>query len=707
MTLLGYLKTLINSLLYNLLNDDSLDTIMQKFFCLVLCIGSLLSYSTITYCAELTGQIVSDDALPLASVKFTVNGQVTETDLNGRFTVKAEDSKIYQLQIDQEGYYQSIQTFSHAELSRQLPKPFDIAPIGLVARKPGRTLFAFGGDVMLGRRFSQPKFGDPVLVHNDTKLEDAKSLLSAMKPYLALADLASVNLETQLGDEQLKKGAQKAITFYSPPEILAALSWAGVDYVSLGNNHTYDFLDKGLVTTLTALETSQLGYSGAGTNEEQALKPYIANVNQNNYALSAYVGWAGSANPNQVAASNKGGAALGTDENIKRVTQKVIKSNQIPIVQYHGSLEYTDQPTLTTEQRLKYAIDAGASLAVTHHPHVIQGFEIYKGKLIAYSLGNFLFDQDFYATSNSMLLYVWMDGETFHRAEIVPVYIKGYQPTPAMGLSRFQILKRLTELSSLRKTRIGSSGGHGIIDPVRQSLAESSNFSVDIAVKNQSIKALDNLPWHRALQSIGVDSNTQYRLGNALSNGGDFETHNLFQSAERGWQITGAVHSIVEMNANNAVKLELQGTPATFAMKAFTRIYQPGALNSFTLDIRAPKGTTVKLYWQGSKAGQRVEDALANNEKHLLKIKQLESSGWSTISADFMAPRVDHVGIRVIAEISGSGNAVLLDNCHLVEWNTAYTEAELPPYQDIRAKQASFIGFPAAYSGQLKISLRD
>lgn len=681
---------------------------MQKVVPLIFYVWSLISSSVMAASVELVGQIVSEQGSPLSSVQLNVNGNSVQTDSDGRYLIKTESVELYQIQIDENGYYPSLQTFSHAELISKQPKPFHIEPISLVARKPNRVMFAFGGDVMMGRRFSQPKFGDPILIHPQRKQEDTKALLRAMRPYLKLADFSSVNLESQLGNE-LKKGAKKSVTFYSPPEILDALTWAGIDYVSLGNNHTFDFLDAGLRTTLASLQESSLSYSGAGLNETEAINPYKVKIAEGEYALSAYVGWPGNVIPNQVAEANKGGAALGTEKNIRSSIDKARKSNQIPIVQYHGSLEYSDQPSLITEQRLKNAIDAGAALALAHHPHVLQGFELYNGKLIAYSLGNFIFDQYFYATSYSMLLYVWMDGDQLYRAEIVPVYIKGYQPTPATGMARFTILKRLSALSSLRNTHLSHSGGHGIIDPANQDSGNSSNNTVELTANNETVKPIYTLPWNMSLQSIQTKPKSPYRLGHMLSNGGDFEAHKLYLSPERGWQATGNGYSVVESgsesDSNKVIKLDMQNSNTTFGMKAFSRVFQPGSLNSFTLDLRAPTGTTINLYWQGRKKTQGFEYALVNAEKHLIQSFKLNEDRWTTISSDFHSPRVGYKSIRVFAEITASNQHVLIDNAHLIEWSSAYTRELLPPYMDIRARQASFIGFPEPYTGKIQFSL--
>ena len=425
---------------------------------------------------------------------------------------------------------------------------------------------------MMGRRYNQPKFDNSVLIHEQTKEEDTKAVLKHIKPYMQLADYAVVNLETQVADHKPAEKAPKSVTFISPPETLNALTWAGIDYVTLGNNHTFDYLDSGLKSTLEHLKQSGLGYSGAGHNEETALAPYSAKLNNNDYAMLGYVGWEGSARPSQTASPNKGGAAHGSMENITHSVSQAVKHKQLPIVQYHGSLEYTDEPTGVTEQRLKSAIDQGAVMAVAHHPHVAQGFEIYNGKLIAYSMGNFVFDQYFYSTPHSFVLYVWMDGEDFHRAEIIPVYLQGYKPTPAIGNNRDITMKRLKTLSALRGTDMLASGGHGVIPNITDKINAKSNRH-SLEVNNNSLAPLFTLPWQASVKQIQVPQNTSYRLGSGLTNNGDFENFASFDSPERGWW-SSSEYEIAGDKNNKYLSVKSGDESHWFGMQNFRRVFK-------------------------------------------------------------------------------------------------------------------------------------
>jgi hypothetical protein len=272
-------------------------------------------------------------------------------------------------------------------------------------------------------------------------------------------------------------------------------------------------------------------------------------------------------------------------------------------------------------------------------------------------------------------------------------------------MARFKVLKRLSVLSSLRNTHLSQSGGHGIIDPANQVSANSSNNTLVLTANNETVKAISTLPWYGSLQSIQTKPTSPYRLGHMLSNGGDFEDHEFNLSPERGWQATGNGFSIVARDSNKIIKFDTQNANTTFGMKTFSRVYQPGALNSFTLDIKVPKGATINLYWQGRKKRQGLQNALDNGEKHLIESFKFKQDDWTTIIADFNSPRVGYRGIRVLAEIVDASQHVLVDNVHLIEWSSAYTREILPPYMDIRARQASFIGFPESYTGKIQFTL--
>lgn len=664
------------------------------------CVGL---FSSGALALTLNGQVLNESLQGLKNVEVKVAGQKLKTDKNGHFSLALAQQDIYQLSIEKEGYYPSIQTLSHYELELALQQ--GLAPVTLVKKQQGRVMFAFGGDVMMGRRYSKPYFGDEVLIDQQNTAQQTKDIVKHIKPYMQLADYAAVNLETQVADHTPKERAPKSVTFITPPETLDALHWAGIDYVTLGNNHTYDYLDSGLSETIKHLENSPLAYSGAGKDQQAALKAHVEELAGTSYAMLGYVGWEGNFSPTQTADVDKGGAAYGSMQNILQSVITQVQAGHKPIVQYHGSLEYKDEPSTVTEQRLKSALDAGAVMAIAHHPHVAQGFEVYNDKLIAYSMGNFVFDQFFYATPHSLVLYVWMDEGKFHRAEIVPVYLKGYKPTPATGMNRYNTMRRLKTLSARRGTEVSTSGGHGVIS--KQDKAEKA-LSFDVAAKNQQTLRISHLPWQAEIEQVKT-LGVAYRLGMDLTNGGDFESFNTFDSPERGWAFDKTSTQVKADNGNKLVQLSLnkQGQ-AHWQMKNFRRVFKPGSPMTFSARVKVNKPVELSVYWQGRKTRQKLFDALDKGKKYPVdSIKVTPEQGWVNIDFEFNSPRVGFRSFRALLEAKGAeGTELQLDDVALVEWQSAYTKQAMPVYLHAGIKQASHIGFKQAVTGKVEISTK-
>lgn len=681
---------------------------------LSLCFMSLLFVFTDVNAVSIftiNGDVNDEKGNGITRVNVDVNGVKFTSDKSGHFTIKVKRADIYQIKFSKKGFYSNIQTFSHYELSQINKLDGDIDTITLVKRAKSRVMLAFGGDVMMGRRYYSPYFGDEILIHENSRLSDSQSIVKHVKPYMSLADFSAVNLETQIADKKPSERAPKSVTFYSQPETLAALKWAGVDYVTLGNNHTYDYLDSGLSSTLSYLQQSGLGFSGAGINQEDALGAYQENLNGVPFAMLGYVGWEGNFTPTQTASQDKGGAAYGSLANIVSSVKNEVEKGAAAIVQYHGSQEYANGPTNVTEHRLKAALDAGASLAIAHHPHVAQGLELYNDKLIAYSMGNFIFDQFFSATPHSFILYVWLDEGQFHRAEIVPIYLKGYQPTPATGMHRYTILKRLSVLSAERKTIISRSGGHGVI--VKNDLEKSNNhkfqrFNLPIKDKEHS---LYHMPWDASLVNVELShKESKYRLGTNLINGSDFEGYDTFAIRERGWiyDDTKSLYHADSYSGSKSLAVKIpEKSMSVVGMQTFRRVYNASSPMTVSAKIKTSKPVKAKIYWQGRKKRQKLFEALEQGEKHLIaELDITNNDEWQNMSADFNSPRVGYRSFRVFVEFEHqlpSAPQVLIDDFSLIEWQTPFSNKP-PLLISVDDKQVSYIGFEKPYQGSVTLT---
>ncbi|MFY8351245.1 CapA family protein [Pseudoalteromonas sp. SSM20] len=649
----------------------------------------------------LYGKVFNEHASPIHNAKIVVGEITTFSSKLGEFKITVPKQAIYSLDISAKEFYEMRFSYSLFELNASNTKSVKLDDFFLVEKKAGRVLMAFGGDVMMGRRYAKPYFNNPALIKEQTVEEDTKEIVQYMAPYLKKADFAAVNLETQIADKTPVQRAPKSVTFYSPPETVNALKIAGVDYVTLGNNHTYDYLDSGLKSTIETLKKYNLPYSGAGQNDQEALKAHRTLINGNAFGMLGFVGWEGSANPSQTADSHKGGAAYGSLKNIVASVKREVADNRITVAQYHGSLEYEDEPTMMTETRLKAAIDAGADLAIAHHPHVTQGFEVYNGKLIAYSMGNFIFDQFFYATNHSFLLYVWMDGEEFYRAEVVPVYLQGYVPTPATGEHRSRILARLNDLTSKRNTHFSRNAGHGVILPNK---VQADFDHVSLFSNGKYITPLPKNAFEGQIRKLTSSSSNRYRLGVNLINNSDFETHTAFYSHDRGFNLDQSDFYITNENAFSgefSLKRDSKDANSTLAMTNFTRVYRAGNPASVSAMIKG-KGK-VNIYWQGRKTRDKMFDALKNGNKHLIESVVL-TGNWQEIVSEFNTPRVGYRSIRILLEFE-STDEIYIDDLALIEWRTPWLNWLQQANFHNGAGQSTFIGFETPLISNVELML--
>jgi poly-gamma-glutamate synthesis protein (capsule biosynthesis protein) len=274
---------------------------------------------------------------------------------------------------------------------------------------------------------------------------------ASVKDQLAAADITVANMEgtfTDRGDQ-----ASKFYTFRTPPRFAAGLKEAGIDVVALGNNHTMDFGDVGLGDTLDALDAAGVPYSGAGSNEEEARKPVILEAQGLRLAFFSY----NAVLESTFAASASPGVARATAGNIAADVAAAKPNVDLVIVSIHGGTEYSDTPTAEQRSLAHAAIDAGATLVLGSHPHVLQGSERYGNGFIIYSLGNFVFDLDFddLATLGprpfqTMILQIELSKNGVESVSHVPVYIDPAENRPiiASGETASQVEDRIEQLNA-------------------------------------------------------------------------------------------------------------------------------------------------------------------------------------------------------------------------------------------------------------------
>ncbi len=261
------------------------------------------------------------------------------------------------------------------------------------------------------------------------------------------ADLAVVNLENPLTRRDCPR--EKTFVFKARPEYVRVLQNGGVDIVNLANNHIYDYGAQGLFDTIEFLDEAQIAHMGAGKDLAAARKPVIRTVKNIKIAFLAYYGLRPHSGCHP-ATNDSAGTALRFLPYIRRDIRKIRDSVDYVIVTFHWGIEKEHYPQDDQIYFAHKTIDYGADAVIGHHPHVLQGVESYKGKIIAYSLGNFIFggNSRSYETSAVLKLILSQSSSATIMAEIIPVEIKFWQPHLAKGKHATQILDDLREYSA-------------------------------------------------------------------------------------------------------------------------------------------------------------------------------------------------------------------------------------------------------------------
>ncbi len=182
----------------------------------------------------------------------------------------------------------------------------------------------------------------------------------------------------------------KGTVFSADPKLIDGLKRAGIDFVSLANNHIRDAGGNGILQTIENLRKRGIAYAGAGANLAAARKPAILEARGVRVAILSYDTIAKS----YAATATRAGSAQLSASVVREDVAAARKAGaDVVIVFPHWGTEYDPTP-FGGQQKLAHAcIDAGADMVIGNHAHWAGAMETYKGKPIWYALGNFVFDQ--------------------------------------------------------------------------------------------------------------------------------------------------------------------------------------------------------------------------------------------------------------------------------------------------------------------------
>lgn len=299
--------------------------------------------------------------------------------------------------------------------------------------EPAEILLSFTGDCILGTdEFFAWDTGLPAYYN----LYGPEYFLKNVRSIFEEDDLTIVNMEGTLTEETTR--VDKQFAFKGDPEYVKILTSSSVEAANVANNHSHDYGEKSFQDTVQMLEENGIktfGYDDVAVLEVKGIRVGMFGI----YELDDHL------------------------ERIPQVKQDIAKLKDqnvdIIVAVFHWSNELVTVPDENQVTLAHLTIDEGADVVVGHHPHVVQGIDEYKGKMIAYSLGNFCFGGNTHPTEMDTFIFQQkfiLDGKrniTGSEYKVIPCRVSSettynnYQPTPLVGEEAKETMDKIEERS--------------------------------------------------------------------------------------------------------------------------------------------------------------------------------------------------------------------------------------------------------------------
>jgi poly-gamma-glutamate synthesis protein (capsule biosynthesis protein) len=311
--------------------------------------------------------------------------------------------------------------------------------LGLLLRMPAAgsappadsslVVLRFGGDVLLAGHYEQ---ADP----------SARGWAFEGFTLLATADVAMVNLENAVTTRGKK--IPKPYNFRMHPRYGPMLRDAGINLVTLANNHIYDYGEVGLFDTIFYLDSLNIAHVGAGRTAEEARRPVVLTRKGKHLAFFGYYGGgeAPGATASRPGVARRDLSVIGEDIAAVRSSMPGV----YVVVNLHWGTEKATVPDEGQRTFARRVIDSGADVVIGHHPHVLQGIEVYRHGVIVYSLGNFLFGGNNRSSYDTGLFEIRLgQGKPVYR--FLPIGVRQWRVAPLHGTDSLGVVQRVRKLS--------------------------------------------------------------------------------------------------------------------------------------------------------------------------------------------------------------------------------------------------------------------
>lgn len=319
-----------------------------------------------------------------------------------------------------------------SEVKKPEEKKAEVTKTEPVKKENKEFTLSFAGDCTLGTDTKFSYSGNFIDVFNRNG-KDYSYNFKNVYPIFSKDSLTVVNLEGTFTDAAKK--AVKTYNFKAPKDYVNILKEGSIEAVNTANNHCYDYLQKGFDDTIATLKEAKVGYFGNGYS-------YVKEID------GVKFGFLGYSLINKEISNSK----------LKNDIKKLKDQGCFVAVTFHWGIERDYYPSAVQKTLAKYSIDNGADLIIGHHPHVLQGLEVYKNRVICYSLGNFSFGGNSNPSDkDTMIAQVKLNyqgndikGYSF---KVIPCSLSSvsfrnnYQPTPLKGSEKTRVLKKINKMS--------------------------------------------------------------------------------------------------------------------------------------------------------------------------------------------------------------------------------------------------------------------
>lgn len=651
---------------------------------------------------DLEGRVVDEQGLAIAGAQLSVigfgdsldnDGEAGLSGAAGSFAILGLARANVLVEVSAPGYYSEIVP---VELQRPLGEPsVDLGDVKLYERRFDRARLTFGGDVMFGRRMldldADGVLGEADdLLHLNSLTADTAALFEFVEPLLAADDLTSINLETPVTTNLATPHPEKSFVFYAYPESAAALEQVGVDIVTLGNNHVFDYRDQGVLDTINHLDALGMPWVGAGSNDLDARSnSWALDIGQLDLAMQGFGDIQGTSYSSTslyltAADPSKPGALWSTASRIQQFVDAANVAGRFAIPQFHGGTEYAYAQTSGMRSDFQAAIDRGAGIVIAHHPHVVHGVSTYGGRYVIGSLGNFVFDQEFYATWSSYLASVDLEqganGVEVAQLRLVPMHLDGFVPRLLTGVGVAELGRHVAQLGTAEQLAGGftralvfAEQGRLVVLPSEADALVSDLLDVrNVALSGGSTGPVALAPYtdNDALAKLASSSAATCELGLDRMQYGDFEDRDVDDRAAEGdrWSQSSARYvqrKTVRSGEAAAVLLRTAGSASKASLTTLDRVPVTGgrkvSVTGWSKGDNAGK-LEVQVRWKNS-SGSTISTTVTT-------IKTGGTWNWTSFVINATAPAsAASVELSYLssAPVAGEGLA-FVDDLELIEW---------------------------------------